>query len=221
MEIKDKDQTVTFYKSGDAQGRIQYTKDKYGNTTTYEYDGEFRLSKVKNASGKELVVQYDGNNKKAVRVIGPDNKTLTFNYDGDFLVSSTTPEGKVYKYGYDNGVLTSIYDPQHTDAKPYKTSYAYENNRLVTVTDPLGKATTLAYNTDAKEVTLTNPKGRKLFIRITMLETQSKQVEDSGRLNLTTTYEYNVNNLVKTTTPKNQTETATHDGNGNVTSVTG
>ena len=64
-EIKDKDQTVTFYKSGDAQGRIQYTKDKYGNTTTYEYDGESRLSKVKNASGKELVVQYDGNNKAA------------------------------------------------------------------------------------------------------------------------------------------------------------
>ena len=219
-EIKDKDQTVTFYKSGDAQGRIQYTKDKYGNTTTYEYDGEFRLSKVKNASGKELVVQYDGNNKKAVRVIGPDNKTLTFNYDGDFLVSSTTPEGKVYKYGYDNGVLTSIYDPQHTDAKPYKTSYAYENNRLVTVTDPLGKATTLAYNTDAKEVTLTNPKGRKTVYTYNDAGNPVKTVEDSGRLNLTTTYEYNVNNLVKTTTPKNQTETATYDGNGNVTSVT-
>ena len=219
-EIKDKDQTVTFYKSGDAQGRIQYTKDKYGNTTTYEYDGESRLSKVKNASGKELVVQYDGNNKKAVRVIGPDNKTLTFNYDGDFLVSSTTPEGKVYKYGYDNGVLTSIYDPQHTDAKPYKTSYAYENNRLVTVTDPLGKATTLAYNTDAKEVTLTNPKGRKTVYTYNDAGNPVKTVEDSGRLNLTTTYEYNVNNLVKTTTPKNQTETATYDGNGNVTSVT-
>ena len=219
-EIKDKDQTVTFYKSGDAQGRIQYTKDKYGNTTTYEYDGESRLSKVKNASGKELVVQYDGNNKKAVRVIGPDNKTLTFNYDGDFLVSSTTPEGKVYKYGYDNGLLTSIYDPQHTDAKPYKTSYAYENNRLVKVTDPLGKATTLAYNTDTKEVTLTNPKGRKTVYTYNDAGNPVKTVEDSGRLNLTTTYEYNVNNLVKTTTPKNQTETATYDGNGNVTSVT-
>ncbi|WP_192825953.1 DNRLRE domain-containing protein [Bacillus pacificus] len=219
-EIKDKDQTVTFYKSGDAQGRIQYTKDKYGNTTTYEYDGESRLSKVKNASGKELVVQYDGNNKKAVRVIGPDNKTLTFNYDGDFLVSSTTPEGKVYKYGYDNGLLTSIYDPQHTDAKPYKTSYAYENNRLVKVTDPLGKATTLAYNTDTKEVTLTNPKGRKTVYTYNDAGNPVKTVEDVGRLNLTTSYEYNANNLVKTTTPKNQTETATYDGNGNVTSVT-
>ncbi|KPU51807.1 DNRLRE domain-containing protein [Bacillus wiedmannii] len=219
-EIKDKDQTVTFYKSGDAQGRIEYTKDKYGNTTTYEYDGASRLSKVKNASGKELVVQYDGNNKKAARVIGPDNKTLTFNYDGDLLVSSTTPEGKVYKYGYDNGVLTSIYDPQHTDAKPYKTSYAYENDRLVKVTDPLGKATTLAYNTNAKEVTLTNPKGRKTVYTYNDAGNPVKTVEDVGRLNLTTSYEYNANNLVKTTTPKNQTETATYDGNGNVTSVT-
>ena len=109
---------------------------------------------------------------KQQRVIGPDNKTITFKYDGDLLVSSTTPEGKVYKYGYDNGVLTSIYDPQHTDAKPYKTSYAYENDRLVKVTDPLGKATTLAYNTGSKEVTLTNPKDVRLFIRITMLEIQ-------------------------------------------------
>ncbi|WP_096478389.1 aureocin A53 family class IId bacteriocin [Bacillus anthracis] len=219
-EIKDKDQTVTFYKSGDAQGRIEYTKDKYGNTTTYEYDGASRLSKVKNASGKELVLQYDGNNKKAARVIGPDNKTITFNYDGDLLVSSTTPEGKVYKYGYDNGVLTSIYDPQHTDAKPYKTSYAYENDRLVKVTDPLGKATTLAYNTGSKEVTLTNPKGRKTVYTYNDAGNPVKTVEDVGRLNLTTSYEYNANNLVKTTTPKNQTETATYDGNGNVTSVT-
>ena len=46
------------------KGVSSIQKDKYGNTTTYEYDGESRLSKVKNASGKELVVQYDGNNKK-------------------------------------------------------------------------------------------------------------------------------------------------------------
>ncbi|WP_242311941.1 DNRLRE domain-containing protein [Bacillus cereus group sp. BfR-BA-01331] len=219
-EIKDKDQTVTFYKSGDAQGRIEYTKDKYGNTTTYEYDSQSRLSKVKNASSKELLVQYDENNKKVARVIGPDNKTITFNYDGDLLVSSTTPEGKVYKYGYDNGLLTSIYDPQHTDAKPYKTSYAYENNRLVKVTDPLGKATTLAYNTDAKEVTLTNPQGRKTVYTYNDAGNPVKTVVDSGRLNLTTTYEYNANNLVKTTTPKNQTESFTYDNNGNVTSAT-
>ena len=134
---------------------------------------------------------------KAARVIGPDSKTITFKYDGDLLVSSTTPEGKVYKYGYDNGLLTSIYDPQHTDAKPYKTSYAYENNRLVKVTDPLGKATTLAYNTDAKEVTLTNPKGRKTVYTYNDAGNPVKTVEDSGRLNLTTTYEYNANNLVK------------------------
>ncbi|MEF7657824.1 DNRLRE domain-containing protein [Bacillus thuringiensis] len=218
-EVKDSDQTVTFYHHTDLRG-IGYVKDKYGNTTTYEYDNEFRLSKIKNASGKELVLKYDEHYKKVSRVIGPDNKTITFKYEGDLLVSSTTPEGKVYKYGYDNGVLTSIYDPQHTDAKPYKTSYAYENNRLVKVTDPLGKATTLAYNTGSKEVTLTNPKGRKTVYTYNDAGNPVKTVEDVGRLNLTTSYEYNANNLVKTTTPKNQTETATYDGNGNVTSVT-
>ncbi|WP_153044537.1 hypothetical protein, partial [Bacillus cereus] len=72
------------------------------------------------------------------------------------------------------------------------------------VTDPLGKATTLAYNTDTKEVTLTNPKGRKTVYTYNDAGNPVKTVEDSGRLNLTTTYEYNANNLVKTTTPKNQ-----------------
>ncbi|MFB8328961.1 DNRLRE domain-containing protein [Bacillus wiedmannii] len=218
-EVKDSNQTVTFYHHTDLRG-IGYVKDKYGNTTTYEYDNEFRLSKIKNDSGKELVLKYDEHYKKVSRVIGPDNKTITFKYDGDLLVSSTTPEGKVYKYGYNNGVLTSIYDPQHTDAKPYKTSYAYENDRLVKVTDPLGKSTTLAYNTGSKEVTLTNPKGRKTVYTYNDAGNPVKTVEDVGRLNLTTSYEYNANNLVKTTTPKNQTETATYDGNGNVTSVT-
>ena len=31
---------------------------------------------------------------KAARVIGPDNKTITFKYDGDLLVSSTTQKEK-------------------------------------------------------------------------------------------------------------------------------
>ncbi|MED3020543.1 wall-associated protein, partial [Bacillus thuringiensis] len=85
---------------------------------------------------------------------------------------------------------------------------------------PLGKATTLAYNTDTKEVTLTNPKGRKTIYTYNDAGNPVKTIVDAGRLNLTTTYEYSANNLVKTTTPKNQTESFTYDGNGNVTSAT-
>ncbi|WP_255293640.1 DNRLRE domain-containing protein [Bacillus wiedmannii] len=219
-EIKDKDQTVTFYTKKENSGRMEYVKDKYRNTTTYEYDGEFRLAKVKNASGKELLLQYEGANKKVSKVTGPDNKVITFTYKGDLLVSSTTPEGKAYRYGYENDLLTHVYDPKHTDEKPYQTIYTYENNRLVKVTDPLGKATTLAYNTDTKEVTLTNPKGRKTVYTYNDAGNPVKTIVDAGRLNLTTTYEYSANNLVKTTTPKNQTESFTYDGNGNVTSAT-
>ncbi|MED1303707.1 hypothetical protein P4U65_24790 [Bacillus pacificus] len=43
--------------------------------------------------------------------------------------------------------MTHVYDPKHTDEKPYQTIYTYENERLVKVTDPLGKASTLSYNT--------------------------------------------------------------------------
>lgn len=219
-EVKDKDQTVTFYTKKENSGRMEYVKDKYGNTTTYEYDGEFRLSKVKNASGKELVLQYEGANKKVSKVTGPDNKVITFTYKGDLLVSSTTPEGKAYRYGYENDLLTHVYDPKHTDEKPYQTIYTYENDRLVKVTDPLGKASTLSYNTDAKEVSVVDAKGRKAIYNYNDAGNPVKTVVDAGRLNLTTTYEYSANNLVKTTTPKNQTESFTYDNNGNVTSAT-
>ncbi|OOR21504.1 DNRLRE domain-containing protein [Bacillus cereus] len=219
-EIKDKDQTVTFYTKKENSGHMEYVKDKYGNTTTYEYDGEFRLSKVKNASGKELLLQYEGANKKVSKVTGPDNKVITFTYKGDLLVSSTTPEGKAYRYGYENDLLTHVYDPKHTDEKPYQTIYTYENDRLVKVTDPLGKASTLSYNTDAKEVSVVDAKGRKAIYNYNDAGNPVKTVVDAGRLNLTTTYEYSANNLVKTTTPKNQTESFTYDNNGNVTSAT-
>ncbi|MFJ8119963.1 DNRLRE domain-containing protein [Bacillus mycoides] len=219
-EVKDKDQTVTFYTKKENSGRMEYVKDKYGNTTTYEYDGEFRLSKVKNASGKELVLQYEGANKKVSKVTGPDNKVIKFTYKGDLLVSSTTPEGKAYRYGYENDLLTHVYDPKHTDEKPYQTIYTYENDRLVKVTDPLGKASTLSYNTDAKEVSVVDAKGRKAIYNYNDAGNPVKTVVDAGRLNLTTTYEYSANNLVKTTTPKNQTESFTYDNNGNVTSAT-
>ncbi|EJQ36453.1 YD repeat (two copies) [Bacillus cereus BAG5X1-1] len=219
-EIKDKDQTVTFYTKKENSGHMEYVKDKYGNTTTYEYDGEFRLSKVKNASGKELLLQYEGANKKVSKVTGPDNKVITFTYKGDLLVSSTTPEGKAYRYGYENDLLTHVYDPKHTDEKPYQTIYTYENDRLVKVTDPLGKASTLSYNTDAKEVSVLDAKGRKAIYNYNDAGNPVKTVVDAGRLNLTTTYEYSANNLVKTTTPKNQTESFTYDNNGNVTSAT-
>ncbi|OOR07366.1 wall-associated protein [Bacillus cereus] len=219
-EVKDKDQTVTFYTKKENSGRMEYVKDKYGNTTTYEYDGEFRLSKVKNASGKELILQYEGANKKVSKVTGPDNKVITFTYKGDLLVSSTTPEGKAYRYGYENDLLTHVYDPKHTDEKPYQTIYTYENDKLVKVTDPLGKASTLSYNTDAKEVSVVDAKGRKAIYSYNDAGNPVKTIVDAGRLNLTTTYEYSANNLVKTTTPKNQTESFTYDNNGNVTSAT-
>ncbi|MED3085626.1 DNRLRE domain-containing protein [Bacillus toyonensis] len=219
-EVKDKDQTVTFYTKKENSGRIEYVKDKYNNKMTYEYDGEFRLTKIKNASGKELVLQYEGANKKVSKVTGPDNKVISFTYNGDLLVSSTTPEGKTYRYGYENELLTHVYDPKHTDEKPYQTIYTYENDRLVKVTDPLGKSSTLSYNTDAKEVSVVDAKGRKAIYNYNDAGNPVKTVVDAGRLNLTTTYEYSANNLVKTTTPKNQTESFTYDNNGNVTSAT-
>lgn len=218
FEIKDKDQSVTFFSLG---GKKQYEKDTYRNQVTYTYDTTGKLTSIKDASGRTFVLAYTG--AHVSKITGPDNRVITFEYDGDNLIASTTPQGKKYRYGYENGKLRYTYDPKHTDANPYKTTYTYEGNKLVQVTDPLGKITKLTYNDTAKEVTLIDPKGVKDVYSYTTAGNPLKTVVDADGLKLTTTYEYQANNLTKKTNPKDQgirvSETYTYDAKGNVTSA--
>ena len=219
FEIKDKDQSITTFSS---DGRKQTEKDPYGNQVTYTYDASGKLTAIKDATGREFVLTYTGTH--VTKITGPENRVVTYEYSGDYLIGSTTPRGKKYRYDYENGLLRYTYDPKHTDANPYKTTYSYLGNKLVQVTDPLGKNTAIAFNDSSREVTVTDPKGVKDVYTYTLAGNPFKTVVDEDGLKLTTTYEFEANNLTKKTYPKDQgqriSESYTYDGNGNVTSVT-
>ncbi|UOY93295.1 hypothetical protein MUG87_03980 [Ectobacillus sp. JY-23] len=158
------------------------------------------------------------------KVTGPDNKVITFTYQGEELISSTTPRGKTYRYGYENGLLRYVYDPKHTTQVPYQTTYTYTGNKLTEVKDPLGKVTSIQYDDTKREVTVTDPKGTQDKYGYNIAGNPTYDIIDAGRLNLTTTYEYEANLLKKTVYPNDQgqrlSESYTYDGQGNVTTAT-
>ncbi|MEW4211594.1 DNRLRE domain-containing protein [Priestia megaterium] len=217
--FKDTDQSVTAFK---ADGKLNYEKDANGNQTTYNYDANGKMNSISDASGRTISLAYTGN---YISTITYQNQVTTFTYTNDQLTAVKTPNGRVYKYGYENGKLRFVYDPNDIPSKPSVTEYVYDTNgKLVKVIDTLKKATTIAYNTDTDEVTVTNPKGSKDVYSYNEDGNPTKTVEDADHLKLTTTYDYQNNNLLKKTDPKDQgertSESYTYDKNGNVLTET-
>ncbi|MDH6651021.1 UNVERIFIED_ORG: RHS repeat-associated protein [Bacillus sp. PvP124] len=217
--FKDTDQSVTAFK---ADGKLNYQEDGNKNKTTYSYVSG-KITSIIDASGRSVSLSYQGD---YVSKISYENQVSTFTYSGDQLTETKTPNGRIYKYGYENGKLRFVYDPKHTDAKPSVTEYTYdEDGKLTKVTDVLKKVTSISYDTDNREVTVTNPKGSKDVYTYNEDGNPSKTVVDADNLKLTTTYEYDNNNLTKKTDPNDQgdptpSESYTYDKNGNVLSAT-
>ncbi|WP_088810262.1 MULTISPECIES: DNRLRE domain-containing protein [unclassified Listeria] len=199
-------------------GRLVSEKDTKGNQLTYVYaDG--KLASLRDASGRTVTLTYDGD--LVTKLVGPLGRTISYTYNGNQeLVSSSTARGKVYRYGYKDGLLTAIYDPKHTDAKPYETTFVYEDEKLTEITDPVGKKTTLSYDKEKHQTTLTNEKKKKTIYEYNDAGNPKKEIVDADGLKLTTTYTYESNNLTKEVNPKGQEETYTYDADGNVTQMT-
>ncbi|WP_438357287.1 hypothetical protein [Bacillus toyonensis] len=147
-----------------------------------------KLKSITDASGKVFTFTYTGEyvSKITGPSVGTDPREVTFEYDGNDLVASTTPEKKKYRYGYENGKLRYTYDPKHTEAKPYKPTYTYEGEKLVKVTDPLRKETVTAYNDEVREVTVTDQKGVKDIYSYTVAGNPLKTFVDADGLKLIT-----------------------------------
>lgn len=219
--FKDTDQSLTAF---NANGTISYEKDANGNQTSYNYTNG-KLTSITDATdgtGRTVTFGYDG---AYISSITYADQVTTFKYDNGQLKETTTPEGRLYKYDYKDGMLYRVYDPRHTDASPSFTEYEYDaDSRLVTAISPLKKKTSIAYDTDKREVTVTNPSGSKDIYRYNEDGNPSETVDDADNLKLTTTFKYENNNLVQQIDPRDQgkriSEDYKYDANGNVTSAT-
>ncbi|MBC1521206.1 DNRLRE domain-containing protein [Listeria aquatica] len=201
-----------------ADGRLSSEKDTSGNVLSYLYSSGL-LTGVKDASGRAVNFTYqDGLISK---MTGPEGRTITYSYnDKQELMSSSTARGKLYRYGYTDGNLTTIYDPKHTEEKPYQTTFDYEDKKLVGITDPVGKKTGIVYDEAAQTATLTNEKKKKTVYEYNDAGNPRKEIVDADGLKLTTSYTYESNNLIKEVSPKGQTETYKYDADGNIIETT-
>jgi len=217
--FKDTDQSVTAFR---VDGKLDYQKDANGNKTTYSYVNG-KIISVTDASGRSITISYNGN---YVSKVAYEDQVINFTYTGDLLTEVKTPNGRIYKYDYDNGKLRFRYDAKHTADKPSVVEYSYDTEgKIVKVTDVLKKVTSISYSTDSRQTTVINPKGNKDIYGYNEDGNPSKTVEDAENLKLTTTYEYDNNNLINQTDPNDQDESTpsesyTYDKNGNVLTET-
>lgn len=168
------------------QGKPRVEIDGTGYATTYEYDGQNRVSKRTLPEGNSIAYAYDARNNvtQETHTSKPNSslgtRTRQFTYQPTFnkVASSTDFAGNVTNYSYDGaGNLIEILQPaviRHGggSARP-RTTYTYDSRgRRVTETDAEGRVTRYDYDPNYAQLVAT--------------------VVDQGpgRLNLTTNYSY-------------------------------
>lgn len=150
-----------------------YTYDAAGNrltmmdsagTTSYEYDNDYRLTKVTRPDTSYTEYQYDeaGNRTQMAVTSGGATDTTTYAYDPDdrltqvTLTRATHPESTETTYEYDaNGNQLRIVEPSGTTVFTYD-----EENRLTGIGYPTG--VTMEYQYDGQ--------GRRLRMKDTNVE---------------------------------------------------
>jgi len=176
--------TVTY--TYDTSDNLTSVTDVAGGTTNFGYDGSHLLTSMTDPRGATTTNVYDGQGR-VVTQTDPLGRVTSFAYSGDPATvtgSSTTitdPRGVVTEHTYSQLQLLSVtraagmaaaaswaysYDPftlgiaAVTDPNGARTRYTYDRNgNVLTVTDPLNRVTTIAYNYLNEPTQVTQPSG--------------------------------------------------------------
>lgn len=103
----------TFDQTVDARGAVSAVIDRSGNETRFEYDAEYRLTKIRRwhddtASWADTDLRYNSDERIPYEIEDPyGEKTTNLVVDG-LLEQSTDPDGVVTDYGYIDRQLTSV-----------------------------------------------------------------------------------------------------------------
>ncbi|WP_246483938.1 DNRLRE domain-containing protein [Heyndrickxia vini] len=232
LELKDttneyiltsKDQSEMYFNKKD--GHLIKIVDGHNNVLSYTFTDN-QLQSIKDASGRTLLFEYNKDGFVS-KITDPKSKDTTFDYVDNQLVSviNANSEKTIYEYDED-GRLIKYYSPTHIPEKPVATQFGYDKttNRMMEVTNPEGKKTTFDYNTPKRELTVTMPNGKKMFYVYNAAGNPTEVTVDPDGLKLTTTYNYEGNNLKESRDPNDQssikpTESYQYDSNGNVTTA--
>ena len=155
------------------------TTDPDGNTTTYVYDTDRRLSEMENPAGDDTYTTYDANGNVATTADNTGDTTDTTYNNRNLLVSTTDPDGNITSYSYDtSGIQIQENDPNgdeiempvnaqgsstgETDgaelpsADQRQDTTANDGDGMPTLdVDPMGRATQTVYNDLEQPVVVT------------------------------------------------------------------
>jgi len=222
----------------DTNGRVLSQKDGSGNETKFEYEFLLNINTAKTTtvtypdgtvktyqnfltmpeqiSLNGVKLKYEYNGTLPTQIIDPNNKSITYEYNTNGLVTKQTdPAGNSYEYQYDsNNNLISVKDPNGKI-----TSYTYDaNNNLIKITYPDGNVTTMEYNSQNQLTKIIDAFGNTITYTYDNRGFLSKTTYPNGT---STQYEYDANgNLIKVIDPIGRTTTYTYDNNSRLIKVT-
>jgi|GEM_PF-1136118 len=181
---------VTSYEY-DANGQLIETSDALGVVGGQTYDRAGRLIETIDGNGVVTALAYDAANRLLTRTVDPQGLNLqtTYSFDGKGLVIDTTDANGVVtrkEYDRDGRVTAVVIDPS---GLALRTEYQYDSRgSAIRVTEGAGSA---------------NPRVTE-YVYDTLGRRTSEIVDPgSGKLNLTTSYQYDANgNVIRKTDAK-------------------
>ncbi|MBD5528485.1 MAG: DNRLRE domain-containing protein [Lachnospiraceae bacterium] len=209
--------------------------DANGNTTVYNYDGQYRTTGITYADGTTESRTYNAEGYLS-SVTDRQGVKTAYTYDGNGnLRTQTRQDGAVRSYAYteagqiasvteyDGGVTIYTYDEKHrlasvTDAEGGVTRYGYDGeNRLVSETDARGAVTSYTYE-GACIVGMTDAEGG---IWSFGYDAMNRLIRTTNPLGAVTTKTYNAKGwCVAETDAAGNSTTYTFDPAGAVTAIT-
>ncbi|MCL4206398.1 MAG: hypothetical protein KJ000_28285 [Pirellulaceae bacterium] len=181
----------------DANGRFASLQSLDGNQMVPAYDAQGRLERIDHSSGGFLEIAYNAFGRVA-SVTDARGQTTSFGYDptGEYLVSSTDPQGRIVEYTYDPGTdsasgraLRSVRQPdgttqyfeydargrlasQYTNGQGARIDFQYGPSGEVRLITPGGDTTVYDYDEFGRLARVRNASG----------STRSYAYDQQGRL---------------------------------------
>ncbi len=204
----------TFFTYND---KLTVTKDKAGNTTTYEYDDQGRLARLTDAQDYEQLYQYD-NHSNLVTYQDKNGREWLFTYDerGNKL-TETGPERWYQEWDYND--LDKV--TRFRDAEGRETFFEYDGNgNLTSTTNPLKAVSSIIYDSRGLPTVVTDFNGYKSY-NIYSLE-NGDLIENYNEENIHVFYTYDGLGRLKTKiNGRGNKYSYTFDGNNNLTQIEG
>ncbi|MDQ5821251.1 MAG: DUF6531 domain-containing protein [Actinomycetota bacterium] len=209
-ELTLKDQERDRY---DTQGRLTAVLDRNGNTISFAYDGAGQLTSATDTAGRTIT--FTVTNGLLIAISLPDGRGVQYGYTGGNLTSVTDLRGGATAYMYDAGArLSKIIDQNSSTI--VENAYG-SDGRITDQWDGLRNHGTFGWNAATQTATFTDARG-KVWTDVYSSNVLLRSVDPLGN---TTSYAYDFDlNAKQVTDARGKTTTYTHDGSGNVLTVT-